>query len=243
MVSTAWSLTVGWVSNLRRPPTESNCLGTGTEIGGLRDSVSVVGAWSTPAIGTTSCDKILKDTRVCQWNVGRISVTHIVGLLELGWVGASDKWREEDKFPSKDPVNLLFLRMRLLSGCISFDMMIVSQEKVATTNYSHGYTLDTSSVWQEFCYLGPGPYSSLCYLRRQASLVWPCGYLLPISDGEAAKLFLTAYVHFAPFTSLNVASKFAWFTGMPTTSSHLLALLMSSLAIISRTKIACSWSL
>ena len=64
----------------------------------------------------------------------RISVTHIVALSELesisndDGVGARDKWRGEDIFASKDPVSLLLLCMRLVSGCMSLDMMIVRRE-------------------------------------------------------------------------------------------------------------------
>ena len=67
---TAWSLTVGGLSNPRLA--EPSCLvtgidpETGTEIGGSEDSVyasvakAVIGAWSVPTTGTILDGKILK---------------------------------------------------------------------------------------------------------------------------------------------------------------------------------------
>ena len=131
-MSTPWSLTADGVSN-PRSTAEPGCLGTGinsetgTEIGGPSSVANavVLGAWSTP---TTLSGEILKSTRPFQWRVGEKNlVTHLVGLSNLesisidDGVGARDKWRREDSFPLKDPA---ILRMRLLSGCLSFDMMI-----------------------------------------------------------------------------------------------------------------------
>ena len=76
IMCTAWSLTVGGVSN-PWPLAEPSCTGidpeTGTEIAGPGDSVhasvanAVVGAWSTPATETLLSGEILKSTRLFQW--------------------------------------------------------------------------------------------------------------------------------------------------------------------------------
>ena len=68
IASTAWSLTVGKVSN-RRPLAGSSCLGPGTEIGGSGDAfvfmanTVLTGARSTPTTGTISSGKILNRSR------------------------------------------------------------------------------------------------------------------------------------------------------------------------------------
>ena len=71
IVSKAWSLTAGGISN-SRSLAEPSCLGMGTEIGGPEDSGcasvanSVVGARSTPTTGTMFNGEILKSTRQFQ---------------------------------------------------------------------------------------------------------------------------------------------------------------------------------
>ena len=63
--------------------------------------------------------------------------THLVGLSELDesisiddGVGARDKWRKDDS-SSKDPVILL---MRLVSECLSLDLMMVRSNTCKTPN-------------------------------------------------------------------------------------------------------------
>ena len=136
-MSTALSLTVGWVSN-SPPLAEPSCVGmgiidpeTGNEIGGLGDSDTGVGAWSTRSTGTLLSGEILK-----VWNVSmkcwrKDLFTHLVGFSELESIsidsgeGARDKWRREDNFPLKDPV---ILCMRLVSDGFLLEMMIVGWE-------------------------------------------------------------------------------------------------------------------
>jgi hypothetical protein len=65
------------------------------------------------------------------------SVTHrvLVGLSEFGSIsidngmGARGKRRVEDTFPSKDSVNILSLRIRLVSGCLSLDMIVRKESR------------------------------------------------------------------------------------------------------------------
>ena len=85
-MGTAWSLTVGGVSNPRLLA-EPSCLGTGidpetgTEMEGPGDSVcasvanAVVGERSRPTIGTIG--EILKSTRLFQWNVGEQEFSYL----------------------------------------------------------------------------------------------------------------------------------------------------------------------
>ena len=165
IASTAWLLTVGWVSN-PRPLAEPSCLGTGTipEVAG--DSVyasvanAVVGEWSTPTTGTTLSGEILQSTRLFQWNVGeKNSVTHLVGLSELesisidDEVGARDKWRREDNFPLKDPA---ISRMRLASDGLLLDMMIVRRESRSHGLYEFALPTINSSVQVPYSRCGEG---------------------------------------------------------------------------------------
>ena len=137
VVSTAWSPTVGWVSN-PPPLAEPSCLGagidleTGNEIVGPGDGEygfvenTGVGAWSE----TLSSGEILKSTKLFQWNVGEKNlVTHLVLGFESISIddgeGARDKLRREDNFPLKDPA---ILCMRLVSDGFLLDMMIVKRE-------------------------------------------------------------------------------------------------------------------
>ena len=127
------------------------------------------------------------------------SVTHIVGLSVLksilidDGVGARGKWRGEDDFLLKDPVSFLFLHIRLFSGCLSLDIMIVRRESRSTEAvqvcYSHGsiaqklkleHKVCRTRTWYAFelwnldtttkAPLTPGmrvPYSLLWYLQSR----------------------------------------------------------------------------
>ena len=65
-------------------------------------------------------------------------------------VGVRGLWRREDNFPLKDPA---ILRMRLVSGCLSLDMMIVRRESRRLYNSEFALPTVNSSLHIDDTYL------------------------------------------------------------------------------------------